>query len=72
MTDSNTLEINLEEIAEAIEILSRIGDKLTESRLTERAVVLLIRDASGVNKGIIRKVLKALPELRTHYLKEEE
>lgn len=54
------------------EAIVRIGDsvaKLNASGLNRRAVVVLLRDATGLGKKDIETVLDALPRLRGWYCK---
>jgi len=66
------LEINLEEIAQDIQELSKIGEKLKNSRLNERAVILLIQSETKLPKRDIKYVLDTLPQLEKLYLKKEK
>lgn len=60
----------LEVIAEAvIKVAEGIGT-INNSRLTRRAVLLLLQDATGLNKGDIAKVLDAAPMLTSYYVKK--
>lgn len=59
----------LELIAEAILNVSDAVKKIRAGRLTERALVLLIQDLSGVNQTNIMKVLKACEGLAAAYTK---
>lgn len=43
---------------------------LKKTPLTERALVVLIADASGVTKTDIKYVLNAMRRLQTEYIKE--
>jgi len=54
------------------EAIVRIGDavtKLNASGLNKKAIVLLLNDATKVNKTEIIKILDALPKLRGWYCK---
>jgi hypothetical protein len=44
--------------------------KLNSTRLTRRALILLIADSSHVNRGDVSKVLDSLDQLETLYLKK--
>jgi hypothetical protein len=63
-------ELNIEELAKAIEQLDAVGKKLKNSRLADRTIVLLLHDMTKLSKTQIKKVLDALPELKATYLKE--
>ena len=56
------------DLAEALLKMSQVGDAITNSRLKNRTIYLLIRDMTGVNFGDIGRVLDALPRLKG-YLK---
>jgi hypothetical protein len=52
----------------------RLGESykaLQASGLTERAIVLLLHDASGVGKPDIRKVLSGMESLQRLYLRKD-
>lgn len=62
----------LEVIASSIIKLADGIQKLNESGLTEKAVLLLLHDATGVNKKEIAKILKAAPLLADRYVRPDE
>lgn len=69
VTDEMT-EDEFKELVANIEQVSALGKKIKASRLTERAILILIRDSTvGLSMGDIRAVLKVLPELEQRYLK---
>lgn len=64
-----------EEVPAAIVALSikRIADgyqRMKKAGLSERAIVLLLHDASGVGKPAIKDVLYALENLKKLYLRD--
>ena len=65
-------EDRTEEIAEEIEKLSKVFTALEDSRLSRRALVLLIHDMTKVGKRDIETLLDALPNLADHFLEEPE
>jgi len=68
----NDEEIPFEIIQESIVRLSQLGKNIKKSRLTDRAVVLLIKDMTDAPMVWIRKVLNAIPELEKTYIKESK
>lgn len=70
---SSSVDVDAEIIAQNIVKLAEIGDALTRSRLTRKAITILI---VGITKGITRKqievILDALPKLKSEYIKEVE
>lgn len=60
----------LEVIAEHIEALSAVGRAIKASRLTETAILTLLRHQTGMYQNQIKQVLDAIPELETKYLKK--
>jgi hypothetical protein len=62
-------ELLLEALAENIEKVAAAGLSLKNSRLSERAILLLLSDASGTRMAACRQVLDALPLLKDCYVK---
>lgn len=62
-------EIPHEVMAEAIIEISRGMRKLMNSRLRREAIVVLIKDKSGVNKSVIEIVLNNLEQLEAMWIK---
>lgn len=62
-------EIPVEILAQHIVDVSRAWKTIVHGRLTQRVLVLLIRDITGLNVTDIEKVLDALPVLEKRYLK---
>jgi hypothetical protein len=58
-----------DELAEEISELSDAMQILTNSKLSERALLLLLKDATGLGLGDIKRVMHALPNLKNWYLK---
>lgn len=56
-----------ENLADAIRKISSGMEKLTRSGLTRKAVVVLLKDATGVGKKEIEKVLTGLGTLAQKY-----
>lgn len=68
------LEINLEKLAEQIELVSDAFVKINASRLCRRTIVLLLQDAIGsskIGKQHIELMLDYAPKLKQLYLKKE-
>jgi hypothetical protein len=63
---------SVELIADSIIKISDAFEKMKSSKLTERAVHLLIKDAIGGSVGIpaIKQVLDASANLKKYYIKE--
>lgn len=59
----------LEILEEHIKKVSDFGKQIAASRLTQRTIVLLIQDQTGVTRADIERVLYALPNLEAKYLK---
>jgi hypothetical protein len=57
-------EESLELIAENIERLADAAEKLLDSRLERRTILLLLRDQTGLGFVDINAVLNSLPKLR--------
>ena len=53
----------LEIMEKAIVAISKIGEQINKSRLKRRAILILIRDVTGLPLNDIDAVLNALPEL---------
>lgn len=66
-------KINIEsvtdDLADAILVTSRAMQTLNNGRLSERAVLLLIKDATGLNMTEVKNVVNKLARLREFYLK---
>lgn len=62
-------EIPVEVLATHIAKLAEVGKQLKESRLSQRAIVLLLNDATGIGKPAIAQILEAIPDLKRRYLK---
>ena len=56
-------------LTEAIIKIHDALDKLTASGLTKRALVVLLHDATSVNRRDISAILDALPRLKQWYTK---
>lgn len=59
------------EIAKAVRATAAMAKKMTASGLSQRAIVLLIQDATRVSQRDIIAVLNALPKLADWALKPE-
>lgn len=64
IVDENKVEVPIEIIATHIARLADLGERLKNSGLKERAVVLLLKDLSGLSMVDVERVLRALPRLR--------
>lgn len=62
----------LETIAEEIRSLSERMRKFNDGPLKRRAVVILLKDITGLNQGQINAVLDGLEALEDHFLKPIE
>lgn len=73
VTDEMTKD-EFKELVVNIEQVSALGKKIQASRLSERAIILLIQDRIPVqiSRSTIRGVLKALPDLERRYLKPKK
>lgn len=60
-------DVPVEIVAEAIVRISAGVDKLLASGLNRRALLVLLKDASGVPMDQIGRVLNALPQLASTY-----
>lgn len=63
------LESSLEAIADHVAVIAEVGKMIKNSRLKERAILLLLKDATGLSMTDISRVLDALPKLEMKYLK---
>jgi len=61
-----------EDIAQAIRDVSDAAARILDAGLNQRALNILIRDATGVNFREINAVLNILPELGELYTQESE
>lgn len=63
-------QIEVEDYGSALaEEIEKISGSLSKTRFNEDGLVVLLAEASGVNRGMVRKVIKALPKLSSKYLK---
>lgn len=65
-------EVPVEITAQSIEAIAAGMKKLNNTRLTRRALVILIAEQSHVNRGDILKVLDSLDTLEKTWLKPKE
>ncbi len=68
-TEEQFKNIPIETLCESINKISEAMTKLSESGLKLNAVVALIKDDTGLGKGLIETVLSSLTELRRKYCK---
>jgi hypothetical protein len=61
----------MEIIAEAIIEVSRGFQKLSNSKLQQRVIILLIKDMTGQSISDIEKVLNAATRLENKYIKQK-
>ena len=66
------LEMSAEELASAIDRLSKATDAMLSAGLTKRAIVVLLRGQVTMRQEDIYAVLNALPRLRDAYLTKPE
>lgn len=63
------LKERMEAITDGVVKLSVAAEAMNKSGLTQRAILLLLRDMTGVGMDTIKLVLEALPELKNKYTK---
>jgi len=61
----------LDEIAESVEKVAKLGDEIFKSKLRDKAIIFLVAKASGVSQTNVEAVLNSLPELKAKFLKPE-
>lgn len=61
--------VPFDEIAEAILEVSKLGTRIKQSKLKEKAILVLLSNATGLSQTIIKQVLDELPLLQKNYLK---
>ncbi len=65
--------MEFDEIVTAIQAVSSASLRaISEAGLSERALILLLHDSTGVPKRHIKLILEALPELEERYLRGED
>lgn len=62
-------QIPLEILATHIRDVAELGRKINNSKLSRRAICVLMHDATGLSMTIVSQVLDALPQLEKKYLK---
>lgn len=67
VNESNPVDADI--LAESIIKISDSFEAISNSKLTERAIVLLINDLSGVGKGDIKLVLHNAKLLKKYFTK---
>lgn len=67
--EKDIVKDEFEQLVDNIKQISNLGKKISQSRLNERVLVLLLKDATGLSRTVICKLLDALPELEKRYLK---
>lgn len=65
----NVDETPVEIIAQSIEAIAAGMKKLNSTRLTKRALIILIAEHSHVNRGDVSRVLESLEDLEKTWLK---
>lgn len=68
----NETPVPVEIIAQSIKRIADGFQRMKKSGLSERAIVVLLHDASGVGKPAIKDVLYALGSLEKMYLTKKE
>ncbi len=66
----NAEPVSVEVIAQSIKKISDTIEQMNREGLTERAINVLLRDASGESMHSIRNVLAGLKSMRKLYLKD--
>jgi len=61
--------VSLENLTEEIRKVSQLGKAINNSKLTRRAICLLLSEMSGVKRSDIDVILHNLPLLEKQYLK---
>lgn len=69
--EQSTMAPALEEIADGIIKLSKISEDIKKSRLTEKAILVLLNHVTGLPQKEIKLVFDSLPELERIYLKKK-
>lgn len=62
-------EVPVEILAQSIEAIAAAMKKISATRLTRRALILLIAEDAKVNRGDVSRVLDSLEQLERTYLK---
>ncbi len=65
------LGMSMEEFATGVAKISRGMTILSETRLTHDTIVMLVAKAANVRQGDVERVLLALPNLESKFLKPE-
>ncbi len=65
----NEEPVTVEIIAQSIKKIGDAVEQMNRSNLSDRAIRVLLRDASGENMQSIRNILRSLRELKSLYLK---
>ncbi len=68
LTDTDILD----RVESEIRTLAAAVQALDDGPLTERAIVLLLKDQSGLNMSTVKRLLWAIRELPGAFLKDEE
>ena len=66
----NAEPIAVEVIAQSIKKISDTMEQINKSKLSNRAIRVLLRDASGESMKSIENILGGLSNLRKYYLKD--
>jgi hypothetical protein len=61
--------VQLENLTEEIRKVSQLGKAIRDSKLTQKALVILLAEMSNVSRPDIRIILNNLPLLEKEYLK---
>lgn len=69
LTVQNDLEVGAEVLASEIEKISKAADTLLASRLSEKAIILLLSHHTGVPMKTCKLVLQGARELAKVYVK---
>jgi len=60
----------MELVAQSIIDIAQAFEKIQNGRLAQRAVILLLHDATGIGKGDIKTILDVAPKLKDIYTRE--
>ena len=61
---------SFEDIAAEVENISAAFTAIKNSRLTRRAIIVLLHDMTGLPKRDIQTLLDLAPDLKSHYIKK--
>jgi hypothetical protein len=68
MNDEDLTKIK--DIAEGIRRFSHVADALAHSGLNQRAIIVLLKDATGIPQKEIKVILETMPRLKELYCRD--